>query len=564
MTATLNMLAVQNAAVLRALRAMPHDGWGLTELAKHLNRDKSNLLKTLDRLEKEGLLRFNPLTHGLSDAGQRQLDMISRAENGGAHEPGLPEGAGVTGMFWLRHAEIQPDPDNARRDWESDEARDDLDGLRADIVTNGLLQNLVVRGPDAEGKYTLVGGERRWRAIGEAITDGDIEADTPFACRLLEADDLGVRLAALAENLQRRNLNPIEKARAFEGLADAGLSNKEIAERVSSTPEHIQQHRRFLQLDEADQQRMTLAKDDPRHLSVRDARQKLATKSQTEEAAAAQAERDAKITPEIRLAMAEFAHRLSIEATYTYADLPVGADARQHPTAVALSKLGWLLFSSEPQTYGAALGYYSLRVSYSALQELPAWRNSQDRDELYAGLANTYAEFGVPAPANGYINGWLNPDPDLTPEGEAIIAEAQQRADAARAQREKQEEADRLRRERWARAREEHAALLSSPAEIALKRIGATTMATAEAIDHPLPWTLFDNGEVKDAQGEMVKTFGQWGRVDDQDMALAQIIVVAVNSAAGLDTPPILSSAEAESEEGDDDEGAAAEEEEAA
>ena len=314
MAFALHPLAVQNVPLLRELGQLGAAPT-IAEIARRITRDESNVRKSIKALMAAGLA-MEPMC--LTVEGAAQWAAIARAEGRATDdEPG--SSAPIAGVLALAHAQILPDPENARRDWDSDEAQDELDALRQDIIQNGLLQNLVVRPAEplaggveivngageapnqALALYTLVGGERRWRAIGAAIFDGDWPEDRLIPCRLLETDDLGHRLAALAENLQRRNLNPIEKAKAFEGLADAGLSNKEIADRVSSTPEHVQQHRRFLQLDEADQQRMTLAKDDPRHLSVREARQKLATKAET-------AAKAITLEPLARLAWIELAH----------------------------------------------------------------------------------------------------------------------------------------------------------------------------------------------------------------------------------------------------------------
>lgn len=537
MSTTLSLLAVQNAAALRALANRPEEGWGsYNELAAHLQRDPSNLSKTLKKLEDDGLAAFNPLTHGLTDAGNEQLAMIARAETG---EPGS-RGDSDTGILWLTHAEIQPDPENARRDWLSDDARDALDALRSDIVQNGLLQNLVVRASSVEGgPYILVGGERRWRAIGEAITDGDIEFDTPLPCRLLETDELGIRLAALAENLQRRNLNPIEKARAFEGLAEAGLSNKEIADKVSSTPEHIQQHRRFLQLDETDQQRMALPKDDPSHLSVRDARAKLSRKSEDEKADIAKAELEAKITPEVRLAMAEFFHRLRNEADYTYADLTVSHDARTTSLAAALEDLGWLVFSDGPKQYGEHVGHYTVRL-WSNVQ-LFDWQDSADADARTAGLAAVYLEQGLPLPADGYLVLWLNP-PALTPEGEALAEAAKVRAQAAKDEQAERKRVEKAQKAAWLAARTRHLELINSKAA----SVDTITAETAIAIERPLPW-IMDGESILDANGKHVRRYAShYGETSDFDIALAQLTVSSVNAAGGFADAPVMREAEAE------------------
>nr|WP_314525438.1 ParB N-terminal domain-containing protein [uncultured Brevundimonas sp.] len=180
----LNILAVQNADILRALaspadrRAVP----SLTALAAAIGRDKSNLSKTLKILEGAGLLLAEPIANGLTSDGLLQLEAINRAETASAGGDAMPDG-----LLALRHDQILPDPDNARQDWTSDDAKDELDALRADIVKNGLLQNLVVRpmaaddlqdatitvvtpaGEQTLPRYRLVAGERRWRAIRAMI-----------------------------------------------------------------------------------------------------------------------------------------------------------------------------------------------------------------------------------------------------------------------------------------------------------------------------------------------------------------------------------------------------------
>lgn len=532
MNTALNLLAVQNAAVLRALEARPAEGWSnYAELASHLQRDPSNLSKTLKKLEDEGLAAFNPLTQGLTPAGQQQLAMINKAESDTtSDEPGSSSG----GIVWLTHAEITPDPDNARRDWDSDEARDDLDALRSDITQNGLLQNMVVRAPETEGQpHILVGGERRWRAIGIAISDGDIAFDTPYACRLLETDDLGVRLAALAENLQRRNLNPIEKARAFEGLAEAGLSNKEIADRVSSTPEHIQQHRRFLQLDETDQQRMTLAKDDPSHLSVREARQKLARKGE-EETAAAEAIAQAPVaSPEAIIAMAEFFHRLRNETTHTYSDVTVAHDARSTTLAAELVTLGWLNFHDIPERYGDNAGHYTVRLSHNP--QLFDWQNSADADARTAGLAAVYLEQGMPLPTNGYQVLWLN-SPSLTPEGEELAEAAKVRAQAAKDERNERNRIEKAQKAAWLAARTRHLELINSKAA----SVEVITAETATLIERPLPW-IMDGTSILDANDKQVRRYASfYGETSDFDIALAQLTVSSVNTAGGFADAPVM------------------------
>lgn len=293
-------IAVQNADVLRAI-ATPdgrrHDTIKL--LAASIGRDDLNLGKTLKGLVGAGLLRPDPLA-GRPDR-QRSAAAGGDQPRGGTG-PGRHLGRPARGSDRSRPRPDLPRPSERASGLGQRGGPGELDALRADIVRNGLLQNLVVRAEPETGMggvirvetdegerlplYTLIGGERRWRAIGMAIADGEWPEDQPILCRLLDADPLETRIAALAENLLRRKLNPVEKATGFEGVAramiDAGEDEKKvnglIAGRLGFTPEHVQQHRRFLKLDDADRQCMTLPKDDPRHLSVREARQKLSAR----------------------------------------------------------------------------------------------------------------------------------------------------------------------------------------------------------------------------------------------------------------------------------------------
>lgn len=572
MTASLNLLAVQNAPALRALRDRPEGGWpSVTALATHLKRDNSNLTKTLNKLEDDGLIAFNPLTHGLTAAGAAQLAMIDRAENGAGDEPGSsPDSSG--GVIFLTHAQIFPDHANARRDWDSDEAKDELDALRQDILQNGLLQNLVVRADDFGGvikvetdqgqpvpTYVLVGGERRWRAIGEAITDGDWEENRLIPCRLLETDDLGHRLAALAENLQRRNLNPIEKANAFEGLSKCGLTNKEIADRVSSTPEHVQQHRRFLQLDAVDQERMTLSKDDPRHLSVREARQKLAKKDE--------APAPIELSPAEWLAVVE-THFAAYEMTKhgnLWNEVVVAPDARATPEAQRLQDLGILQFS-DIKRYGTELGRFTVKRAYSAPHGLD-WCTPKLPKGLHEGsearigmLREAQAKvFGDDAPAWAdeaptLGTPWLADPGELTEEGAALV-------EAERIDSEKQDKEDRdraaalaARDATWAAARQRHLHLLTAAQERAEAGPPDEVISIASDLDRPLPWQALPSGVIVAANGASVKQPNHYARPTDQDLAINQMIVVAANTSAGLITP--TPPAPTEQEDGDLDEDA--------
>lgn len=100
-----------------------------------------------------------------------------------------------------------------------------LGRLAESIRREGLIQPIVVR-KTGENQFELVAGERRWRAAQVA----GLEAIPAFVKAL---NDKQVAEWALIENLQREDLNPIERAEAFQRLGDVfGLNHEAIAERV--------------------------------------------------------------------------------------------------------------------------------------------------------------------------------------------------------------------------------------------------------------------------------------------------------------------------------------------
>lgn len=101
-----------------------------------------------------------------------------------------------------------------------------LNQLAASIRADGLMQPIVVRPAGEAGKFELIAGERRWRAAQLA----DVET-VPAIVR--DIDDQQAAEWALIENLQREDLNAIDRAEAFQRLADQfGLSHQQIADRV--------------------------------------------------------------------------------------------------------------------------------------------------------------------------------------------------------------------------------------------------------------------------------------------------------------------------------------------
>ncbi len=143
-----------------------------------------------------------------------------------------------TGMAEIPVDRLQPNPHQPRQIF--DEAA--IEDLTASIRRHGVLQPLLVSedGPD---RYLIITGERRWRAARRA---GLRAVPAVIRERLETADQLEL---ALVENLQRRDLTPLEEARAFDSMRSSlGLTQAEIAERVAMDRSTVANSLRLLKL----------------------------------------------------------------------------------------------------------------------------------------------------------------------------------------------------------------------------------------------------------------------------------------------------------------------------
>ncbi len=130
--------------------------------------------------------------------------------------------------------DLHPRPDNLRVDADGTE-------LVTSIVRHGILQPLNVT-PRDEGGYWINAGHRRH--------DGARRAGLIFVpCIVSEIEtDRDVAFTMLIENLQRRDLNPIEEARGFARLVDLGCNQAEIAEHTGISPSVVSRRLKLLQL----------------------------------------------------------------------------------------------------------------------------------------------------------------------------------------------------------------------------------------------------------------------------------------------------------------------------
>ncbi len=154
--------------------------------------------------------------------------------------PAAPEAAADKSVRTLPVASLKPNRLQPRTYFEETAIED----LAASIRSQGIVQPLVVT-PEPDGSYSIIAGERRWRAARRAGLE-----EVPVVVR--EGLDDRARLElALVENLQRSDLNPIEEAEAYQALQEKfSLSQEEVAARVGKGRPTVANSLRLLKLPE--------------------------------------------------------------------------------------------------------------------------------------------------------------------------------------------------------------------------------------------------------------------------------------------------------------------------
>lgn len=159
----------------------------------------------------------------------------------------LPEkGSGKESVFLIEIEKIKPNPYQPRSDFDKDSLRE----LAESIREFGILQPLIVSKEEksfpggSRVEYQLVAGERRLRAAKLAgFAQVPVIIRKPDAMRKLEV--------SLVENIQRANLNAIERARAFNRLMEEfSVTQTDIANRLGQSREAVSNTLRLLELPE--------------------------------------------------------------------------------------------------------------------------------------------------------------------------------------------------------------------------------------------------------------------------------------------------------------------------
>jgi ParB family chromosome partitioning protein len=152
-------------------------------------------------------------------------------------------------IFWVEVEKIKPNPFQPRK--EFDEAR--LKDLADSIRQYGVLQPLVVTRREFQTdngglavEYELISGERRLRASKLAGV-----SQVPVVIRSQDESDLVKLELAIIENLQREDLNAVDRAKAFQKLTiEFGLKHAQVAQKVGKSREYVTNSLRILLLPE--------------------------------------------------------------------------------------------------------------------------------------------------------------------------------------------------------------------------------------------------------------------------------------------------------------------------
>jgi ParB family transcriptional regulator, chromosome partitioning protein len=150
-------------------------------------------------------------------------------------------------IFWIELHKINPNPFQPRKEFDQDK----LQSLADSIRQYGVLQPLVVTRKEIyreDGgltvEYELIAGERRLRASKLAGL-----SQVPVIIKTSDDNDLLKLELAIIENIQREDLNPVDRARAFEKLAkEFNFKHSEIGKKIGKSREYVTNSIRLLSL----------------------------------------------------------------------------------------------------------------------------------------------------------------------------------------------------------------------------------------------------------------------------------------------------------------------------
>lgn len=133
---------------------------------------------------------------------------------------------------------IDRNPNQPRKNFDEDALKE----LAESIKNHGVIQPIIVK--EEKGRYTIIAGERRWRA-------SRIVGLKTIPCYIKNYSEREISEIAIIENLQREDLNPIESARAIKSLIEQySLTQEEVADKIGKSRPSVANTLRLLTLPE--------------------------------------------------------------------------------------------------------------------------------------------------------------------------------------------------------------------------------------------------------------------------------------------------------------------------
>lgn len=149
--------------------------------------------------------------------------------------------ADAGGTVSININDIEPNRGQPRKDFDEKA----LSELADSIAQHGLIQPIVVK-PTVDGRYSIIAGERRWRACRLAGLN-----EVPVIIK--DADEQTLMEIALIENLQREDLNAVEEALGYRSLIDGyGLTQDEVAKQMGKSRSAVTNALRLLSLNDTE------------------------------------------------------------------------------------------------------------------------------------------------------------------------------------------------------------------------------------------------------------------------------------------------------------------------
>ena len=148
-----------------------------------------------------------------------------------------PNSSNVNKKSELFITDLLPNSDQPRKKFDEESLRD----LSESIKVHGLLQPITVKNND-DGKFTIIAGERRWRA-------SQIAGIKKVPVNIINIGDKNLFELALVENVQREDLNPVEAAMAIKDLIEKyNFSNEQLIKVTGKKRDSISNTLRILEL----------------------------------------------------------------------------------------------------------------------------------------------------------------------------------------------------------------------------------------------------------------------------------------------------------------------------